>query len=585
MRKKRQEEIEAKKKRLEELKRAKELAANAPKSAEPSPKGPFPSAPSATVAASSAFSHFPIHTEERSTPAQESKADHNQGTEDLVSSLLATHRGGAQQGSTEKKFDVQYNRSEKIKSFAISRVSAQILPVEKVTYEKECQTEEDDRTFMQDFDEDKDDDRYGGGFDSKHSSIRFNAAPITLNFESALQGGDGHPTTPGRKALGRHGSHSAVTGMGGLNKASSFHSVFSEAANANTTGGLLSNANSFRKISEEEKQQMLMDDKFLTFFESASLHIERALEFNDSFDVLRDYTLDTSKQSGSGERAVVHTQTYYECESLKQRPVMDLKCSSLRPELFLAAYGSKPSLHITSAGKAATSSSTSQQGTGEDDAPGLVCIWAKDLHSRPEIKLIASSPVLTATFHHQEPQLVFGGCYNGQILLWDMSKSRSLPVQRSSWIAGKGHKHPVYAMALTMSHELVTVSIDGMLCLWDVSRLTEPITTVMLEIPVLKTLSPSELPPSSSLFSPTPNEIRVQQPPLNVSCLAYGQSDNASHIIVGSGAGELFKSQLPYKQTDVANVKVSAMIPYHAGFAEKVINCLGLNLMSIYCSG
>lgn len=188
----------------------------------------------------------------------------------------------------------------------------------------------------------------------------------------------------------------------------------------------------------------------MQFFAHASLHIERALEFNIQHDILRDFTADTSKQTAVGGKALVHSQEFYECEGLRQRPVMDLKCSVLRPELFLTAYGSRPSLVTQHSNKHAISSSNH---SSEEEAPGLVCIWARDMRGRPEIKLIASSPVLTAEFHHLEPQLVFGGCYNGQILLWDMSKAhRSLPVQRSSWVVGRGHKHPVYALALTLSH-------------------------------------------------------------------------------------------------------------------------------------
>ena len=43
--------------------------------------------------------------------------------------------------------------------------------------------------------------------------------------------------------------------------------------------------------------------------------------------------------------------------------------------------------------------------------------------------------------------MVLGGCYSGQILLWDMKGNKTLPVQRSS-MSGKGHKHPDYAMAM-----------------------------------------------------------------------------------------------------------------------------------------
>lgn len=544
VRKKRQEEIEAKKKRLEELKKAKEAAASAPKAdvapkptfSLPTPTSPLPSArPSA-------------QTLDERDAVHESKAERD--TNDLVSSILSS---SSRSGVKSEGFDVQYNRAEKIKSFSLSRLSTTILPVERVSYNKECQTEEDDQTFLRDNEAEEEESRVYGEAKRVESSSH-----ILM--------------TPGRK--------SAPVGDGAASAASSSFSMHTSQSHAPQPP-----PHHARKLSDEETQHILTDDKFLQFFEHATLHVERALEFNTSFDILRDYTADTSKQT-SGEKAVTHTSTYYDCDFLKQRPIMDLKCSQLRPELFLAAYGSKPSLAPKSTTTAIANAA--QGATNEDDAPGLVCIWARDLHTRPEIKLVASSPVLTAEFHHSEPQLIFGGCYNGQILLWDMSKSRSLPVQRSSWIAGKGHKHPVYAMAQTLSHELVTVSIDGMLCLWDVSRLTEPITTAMLEIPVPKPLGAGDMPTAStstSLFSPPPADFRVNQPPLNVSCMAYAQSDNASYIVVGSGAGELFKTQLPYKHTDVSNLKVRSLyLPRrHRLLTPPSPLCLSLCRCRVYC--
>lgn len=96
-----------------------------------------------------------------------------------------------------------------------------------------------------------------------------------------------------------------------------------------------------------------------------------------------------------------------------------------------------------------------------------------------------------------------------------------------------------------------------MLCLWDVSRLTEPTTTAMLEIPVPRPLSAEGSATAAGLFSPPSADFRIQQPPLNVSCMTYASGEsNASYIVVGSGAGELFKTQLPYKHTEPANLKV-----------------------------
>jgi dynein intermediate chain len=77
----------------------------------------------------------------------------------------------------------------------------------------------------------------------------------------------------------------------------------------------------------------------------------------------------------------------------------------------------------------------------EDDSLGLVCVWSKDLHARPEKVFTAPSPVLTALFYSSDTvadqqQLVIGGCYSGQILLWDMME-KSTPKQRSS-MSGQG---------------------------------------------------------------------------------------------------------------------------------------------------
>lgn len=521
MRKKRQEEIEAKKKRLEELKRAKEAAAVTSKSTEAVPKPvfniPTPTSPLPTAKIQTQISH------ERNA-ATESKSV-EQDTNDLVSSLLSSSAISVTASNSGSSFDVQYNRVEKIKAFSLTKLSTVILPVERVTYTKECQTEDEDQMFFQD------------------NSIDDDTSYSTKDLLS----------TPGRKTS-QHGS-SADDYTSATSSAPVQHSSSLSAAGASFSSSSLLPV---RKISEEETQQILTDDRFLQFFENASLHIERALEFNTHHDILRDFTADTSKQTTSGEKALVHSQAYYESEFLRQRPVMDLKCSVLRPELFLTAYGSRPSLATQHPNKYVANNSSNN--TSEEEAPGLICIWARDMYGRPEMKLIASSPVLTAEFHPSEPQLVFGGCYNGQILLWDMSKAhRSLPVQRSSWVAGRGHKHPVYALALTMSHELVSVSIDGMLCLWDVARLTEPITTAMLEIPVPRPLSAEGSATGVSLFSPPSADFRIQQPPLNVSCMTYASGEsNASYIVVGSGAGELFKTQLPYKHTEPANLKLDA---------------------------
>lgn len=303
-------------------------------------------------------------------------------------------------------------------------------------------------------------------------------------------------------------------------------------------------------ISQEEFLKITGDRKFSDFLRVKSLFVERALDQTDSCDIIKDYT--TQMKGLNKTSKTFNVLNAYEDESLKGRPVMALQWSPLIPELFLVTYGAKVVIPNSGKSSAAVASSAAAASAAqrEDTSLGLVCIWSKDLHRRPEFKFLASSPVLTALFHPSEEQLVLGGCYSGQILLWDM-KSKSLPVQRSS-MSGKGHKHPIYAMSVVNNaviNELVSVSTDGKLCTWDMSRLMEPLTYTFLNYP-----SPqSSLTSAPSLFSSGGGDPNADDSsngmggPLNVCAMTFEQTEAATNIIFGTGSGQIYRSALPYK--------------------------------------
>ena len=63
-----------------------------------------------------------------------------------------------------------------------------------------------------------------------------------------------------------------------------------------------------------------------------------------------------------------------------------------------------------------------------------------------------------------------------QMVLWDYRAKHS-PVQQTP-LSATGHTHPVYSMAVvgaTNAHSLVSVSTDGRMCLWNMSKLVEPV--------------------------------------------------------------------------------------------------------------
>lgn len=110
---------------------------------------------------------------------------------------------------------------------------------------------------------------------------------------------------------------------------------------------------------------------------------------------------------------------------------------------------------------------------------GLVQIWNLHSHSRPEYVFNSTSDILTAKFSPFHPNLVVGGSYSGQVLLWDTRSSRAgggAPVQKTP-LTGAGHTHPVYNISIIgtqNAHNILTASTDGVVCGWTVDMLSQP---------------------------------------------------------------------------------------------------------------
>ena len=81
-----------------------------------------------------------------------------------------------------------------------------------------------------------------------------------------------------------------------------------------------------------------------------------------------------------------------------------------------------------------------------NEPDGLVLIWNTHLLERPEFVFHSQSDVMTAMFSPFHPNLVVGGTYSGQILLWD-TRARQLPVLKTP-LSAVGHTNPVYTMRI-----------------------------------------------------------------------------------------------------------------------------------------
>lgn len=96
-------------------------------------------------------------------------------------------------------------------------------------------------------------------------------------------------------------------------------------------------------------------------------------------------------------------------------------------------------------------------------------------HSFPQ------TDVLSVCFSPFHPNLVIGGTYSGQILIWD-TRARHAPVLKTP-LSAAGHTHPVYSIRIVgtqNANNLITASTDGTVCSWMLDMLARPQETVEL---------------------------------------------------------------------------------------------------------
>ncbi|XP_052755459.1 cytoplasmic dynein 1 intermediate chain isoform X10 [Galleria mellonella] len=220
-----------------------------------------------------------------------------------------------------------------------------------------------------------------------------------------------------------------------------------------------------RELSADEKQTILLSSEFQRFMSRAGRVIERALA--ESVDIYTDYTGGGDNENALDDKSdgrLSLVRTFWDERWSRGRCVTCLDWSAAHPELLLAAYHNS------------------------DDAPhdpdGVCLVWnTKFKKTTPEDVFHCQSPVMSATFARFHPNLILGGTYSGQIVLWDNRIQKRTPVQRTP-LSSLAHTHPVYCLSVVGSqnaHNLISVSTDGRLCSWSLDMLSQPQDTLDLQ--------------------------------------------------------------------------------------------------------
>ncbi|XP_066993346.1 cytoplasmic dynein 1 intermediate chain isoform X8 [Anabrus simplex] len=254
-----------------------------------------------------------------------------------------------------------------------------------------------------------------------------------------------------------------------------------------------------RELSEEEKQMIILTEDFQRFFDRAARVMERAL--CESVDIYTDYTGGTDGEEGGDEKSNLRlslNRWFYDERWSRNRCVTSLDWSPQFPELLVASYHNNED--------------------SPNDPDGVCLVWnTKFKKTTPEYIFHCQSPVMAATFARFHPNLILGGTYSGQIVLWDNRVQKRTPIQRTP-LSAAAHTHPVYCMSVVgtqNAHNLISVSTDGRLCSWSLDMLSQPQETLELQ--------------------------HKQGKAIAVTCLAFPAND-VNNFVVGSEEGCVYSA-------------------------------------------
>lgn len=314
------------------------------------------------------------------------------------------------------------------------------------------------------------------------------------------------------------------------------------------------------------------DQQEISKFLSQSIKVvSRALDSsaaNTSYDITIDYSendsnADAQQNFGPGGNPVRQIAQFFCPETVAGRAVTDIDWSPKYPELLAVSYTEK---RASTPGFASSNTGTSGYGINFKLNPpeGLVHVWNMYSRSRPEYTFTCSSDVLRIRFSPTDPHLLFGTCYNGQVVAWNLKSNDHLPILISA-LNGSSHLHPVFGMQFIgtansstninnpaiISNKngnssnsncyLMTASTDGTVCTWTPDILETPQDKLLLTVSNIPIGSPNPSGTGNRTSSSSgTRSILSRIEDVSPTCLAICNNDTP-RFVVGTEEGTIYQ--------------------------------------------
>uniref|UniRef100_A0A8C3K9N7 WD repeat domain 63 n=1 Tax=Calidris pygmaea TaxID=425635 RepID=A0A8C3K9N7_9CHAR len=170
-----------------------------------------------------------------------------------------------------------------------------------------------------------------------------------------------------------------------------------------------------RQLSNEEREESLSSEKLKEFFTSVHLRMEIALQQNEIMNAFfDDWKALAEDESSSGGKPDIYLKAYQSFTDLHYLKDRTISCVCWHPTIYgIIAVSARQRLFYEEQVNLSDKSLLQQSVI-------LFLSFFDPIH--PQLMLQCSEDIYCFQFSPSDPNIIVGGCINGQIVLWDISQ-------------------------------------------------------------------------------------------------------------------------------------------------------------------
>ncbi|XP_052034436.1 dynein axonemal intermediate chain 3 [Apodemus sylvaticus] len=169
-----------------------------------------------------------------------------------------------------------------------------------------------------------------------------------------------------------------------------------------------------REFSEEEKDIIRESKSFADFFNSVSTSVEIALQQNEIMNTfIDDWKNLAEEESAFGDKTDTHLKEYQSFTDLHSTMEKMITCVSWHPTIYGLIVVSV-AVRLSCEERVHFSGKLLLQ-------PSLILFWSFSDPIHPQLMLESPDDIFCFEFCPSDPNIIAGGCINGQIVMWDIT--------------------------------------------------------------------------------------------------------------------------------------------------------------------